>query len=94
MCATTYLAAIRFYQLRLHIVKQKTAEMDRPSAHISSAVNLTSQFNELLVKHSAPPVVNKVSLDDIDSFLKEAYRIVRLLGQLYILFEESILTLL
>lgn len=68
--------------------------MDRSSVHVSSAVNITSQFNELLVKHSAPPVVNKVSLDDIDSFLKEAYRIVRLLGQLHMLFEEPILTLL
>ncbi|KAL7922323.1 hypothetical protein ACQKWADRAFT_320863 [Trichoderma austrokoningii] len=42
---------------------------------ISAAVNITAQFNELLQQHSAPPVVNKVSLDDIDSFLQEAYRI-------------------
>ncbi|KAM0261690.1 hypothetical protein ACHAQJ_002142 [Trichoderma viride] len=40
-----------------------------------AAVNITVQFNELLQQHRAPPVVNKVSLDDIDSFLKEAYRI-------------------
>lgn len=50
--------------------------MDGSTLQVSAAVNITAQFNELLQQHSAPPVVNKVSLDDIDSFLKEAYRIV------------------
>lgn len=54
----------------------KTIEMDGSTVQVSAAVNITAQFNELLQQHSAPPVVNKVSLDDIDSFLKEAYRIV------------------
>lgn len=57
-------------------IKEKTVEMDGSTAQVSAAVNITAQFNELLQQHSAPPVVNKVSLDDIDSFLKEAYRIV------------------
>lgn len=50
--------------------------MDGSTVQVSTAVNITAQFNELLQQHSAPPVVHKVSLDDIDSFLKEAYRIV------------------
>jgi hypothetical protein len=50
--------------------------MDSSSFQMPAAVNITVQFNELLQQHRAPPVVNKVSLDDIDSFLKEAYRIV------------------
>ncbi|KAK0764175.1 hypothetical protein N5P37_003570 [Trichoderma harzianum] len=49
--------------------------MDGSSLRISTAVDITAQFNELLQQHQAPPVVKKVSLDDIDSFLKEAYRI-------------------
>ncbi|PNP52006.1 hypothetical protein THARTR1_07215 [Trichoderma harzianum] len=50
--------------------------MDGPSLQIpTAAVDITAQFNELLQQHQAPPVVNKVSLDDIDGFLKEAYRI-------------------
>ncbi|QYS93604.1 t-SNARE Ufe1, ER membrane fusion and vesicular traffic [Trichoderma simmonsii] len=49
--------------------------MDGSSLQISTAVDITAQFNELLQQHRAPPVVKKVSLDDIDSFLKEAYRI-------------------
>ncbi|OPB38335.1 t-SNARE Ufe1, ER membrane fusion and vesicular traffic [Trichoderma guizhouense] len=49
--------------------------MDGSSLQISTAVDITAQFNELLQQHKAPPVVKKVSLDDIDSFLKEAYRI-------------------
>lgn len=66
--------------------------MDNSSIQLSAAVDITAQFNELLQQHSAPPVVNKVSLDDIDSFLKEAYRIVSL-GQPGMLF-EPILTIL
>lgn len=50
--------------------------MDSASLQTSAAVDITAQFNELLQKHHAPPVVNKVSLEEIDSFLKEAYRIV------------------
>lgn len=54
--------------------------MDGSSLQISTAVDITAQFNELLQQHHAPPVVKKVSLDDIDSFLKEAYRIVSLVN--------------
>lgn len=50
--------------------------MDGSSFAIPADVNITEQFNELLRQHHAPPVVKKVSLEDIDSFLKEAYRIV------------------
>ncbi|KAL7796634.1 hypothetical protein V8C37DRAFT_372446 [Trichoderma ceciliae] len=49
--------------------------MDSSGFQISTAVDITVQFNELLQQLRAPPVVKKVSLDDIDSFLKEAYRI-------------------
>ncbi|TFB03508.1 Syntaxin UFE1 [Trichoderma ghanense] len=49
--------------------------MDGSSFAIPADVNITEQFNELLRQHHAPPVVKKVSLEDIDSFLKEAYRI-------------------
>ncbi|EEY22245.1 conserved hypothetical protein [Verticillium alfalfae VaMs.102] len=38
--------------------------------------DLTPVFNELLAKHSAPSTRKKFSLEDIDGFLKEAYRIV------------------
>ncbi|KAK5998551.1 Syntaxin-18-like protein [Cladobotryum mycophilum] len=41
----------------------------------SYTVDITSQFNELLRRHNAPPTAQKVSLDTIDGFLKEAYRI-------------------
>ena len=51
-------------------------EMDGSSFAIPADVNITEQFNELLRQHRAPPVVKKVSLEDIDSFLQEAYRIV------------------
>ncbi|CRK35059.1 hypothetical protein BN1708_016394, partial [Verticillium longisporum] len=37
--------------------------------------DLTPAFNELLAKHSAPSTRKKFSLEDIDGFLKEAYRI-------------------
>ncbi|KAL9942696.1 hypothetical protein ACHAQF_008437 [Verticillium nonalfalfae] len=37
--------------------------------------DLTPVFNELLAKHSAPSTRKKFSLEDIDGFLKEAYRI-------------------
>ncbi|KAM0277041.1 hypothetical protein ACHAQH_006110 [Verticillium albo-atrum] len=37
--------------------------------------DLTPAFNELLAKHSAPSARKKFSLEDIDGFLKEAYRI-------------------
>ncbi|PTB80395.1 t-SNARE protein [Trichoderma longibrachiatum ATCC 18648] len=49
--------------------------MDGSSFAIPADVNITEQFNELLRQHHAPPVVKKVSLEDIDSFLQEAYRI-------------------
>ncbi|KAL6881114.1 t-SNARE protein [Trichoderma novae-zelandiae] len=49
--------------------------MDGSSFSIPAAVDITEQFNELLQQHRAPPAVKKVSLEDIDSFLKEAYRI-------------------
>ncbi|KOS18249.1 Syntaxin ufe1 [Escovopsis weberi] len=38
-------------------------------------VDITEQFNDLLRKHNAPPTAQQVSLDAIDGFLKEAYRI-------------------
>ncbi|KAM0326797.1 hypothetical protein ACHAQA_006672 [Verticillium albo-atrum] len=37
--------------------------------------DITPVFNELLAKHKAPSTRNKFSLEDIDGFLKEAYRI-------------------
>ncbi|RFU74531.1 syntaxin ufe1 [Trichoderma arundinaceum] len=49
--------------------------MDSSSFQLPAAIDITAQFNELLQQHRAPPVVKKVSLDDIDSFLQEAYRI-------------------
>ncbi|KAJ0338292.1 hypothetical protein COL154_012780 [Colletotrichum chrysophilum] len=40
-------------------------------------MDITPLFNELLRKHNAPPVTEKkLSLEAIDGFLKEAYRIV------------------
>lgn len=39
--------------------------------------DLTPVFNEALARHNAPPIVSvPYSLDDIEEFLKEAYRIV------------------
>ncbi|KAH6607508.1 syntaxin ufe1 [Trichoderma cornu-damae] len=49
--------------------------MDGSSLQLSAAADITAQLNELLHQQHAPPVVKKVSLEDIDSFLKEAYRI-------------------
>lgn len=40
--------------------------------------DLTPLLNELLKSHDAKPTANPaLSLDNIDQFLKEAYRIVR-----------------
>ncbi|KAH7328288.1 syntaxin [Stachybotrys elegans] len=42
---------------------------------IAPNANLTAVFSELLQKRNAPPTRGKVTLDAIDGFLKEAYRI-------------------
>lgn len=47
------------------------------AAQLGPSVNLTPQFNELLRKQNVAPCSAKLSLDAIDGFLKEAYRIVR-----------------
>lgn len=39
--------------------------------------DLTPAFNLLLKKHEAPAAKSTFSLDQVDEFLKEAYRIVR-----------------
>lgn len=39
-------------------------------------MNLTVTFNELLRERNAPETRKRVTLDTIDGFLKEAYRIV------------------
>lgn len=49
-------------------------------AFVPPKADITSQFNELLRQKNAAPVAAKASLDAIDGFLKEAYRIVRLIG--------------
>lgn len=38
--------------------------------------DLTTEFNELLRKRGASPTAAKASIENVDSFLKEAYRIV------------------
>ncbi len=43
-------------------------------------LNLTPTFNELLKKNEGAPTRKGYSLEEIDEFLKEAYRIV---GPLY-----------
>jgi hypothetical protein len=48
------------------------------STAIATAADLTSSFNELLRERNAPPTRQAVTLDAIDGFLKEAYRIVGL----------------
>ncbi len=40
--------------------------------------DLTAEFNELLRKRNAAPATARVDIEKADSFLKEAYRIVRL----------------
>jgi syntaxin 18 len=39
-------------------------------------MNVTVTFNELLRERNAPETRKRVTLDAIDGFLKEAYRIV------------------
>jgi hypothetical protein len=39
--------------------------------------NLTPTFNELLEQRDAPPAQRSFNVDNINNFLKEAYRIVR-----------------
>ena len=39
-------------------------------------MDLTSTFNDLLRKCDAPPAGRKFSFDELEGFLKEAYRIV------------------
>jgi len=41
-------------------------------------LDLTPEFNALLKGHEARPTSGSYSPDQIDEFLKEAYRIVRL----------------
>lgn len=41
--------------------------------------DLTGEFNELLRKRNAAPATARADIEKADSFLKEAYRIVRLL---------------
>lgn len=48
------------------------------SSSSTASVDLTSQFNELLRQKNAPPCKGKLSLDAVEGFLKEAYRIVRI----------------
>lgn len=43
----------------------------------SAAMDLTPTFNDLLQKRDAPPTRGKFSFDELEDFLKEAYRIVR-----------------
>lgn len=45
-------------------------------------MNITVTFNELLRERNAPETKKRVSLDAIDGFLKEAYRIVSALHPL------------
>jgi hypothetical protein len=40
-------------------------------------MDITPAFNELLRARHAPEARKKYTLEDIDEFLKEAYRIVR-----------------
>lgn len=42
----------------------------------TASANLTPQFNDLLRKHKAPPCRENLSIDAVEGFLKEAYRIV------------------
>jgi hypothetical protein len=51
--------------------------MSLTSSTLSSAVEVTSEFNKLLQQRNASPVSGKVSLEAIEGFVKEAYRIVR-----------------
>lgn len=44
----------------------------------AQSANLTPEFNELLKQRSAAPTRERVTLETIEGFLKEAYRIVRL----------------
>lgn len=39
-------------------------------------MDITASFNELLQQRDAPTTKSQVTLDVIDGFLKEAYRIV------------------
>lgn len=41
-------------------------------------MDLIPTFNDLLQKRDAPPASGKFSPDELEDFLKEAYRIVRL----------------
>ncbi|KAK3943258.1 hypothetical protein QBC46DRAFT_44008 [Diplogelasinospora grovesii] len=45
--------------------------------------DLTSAFNALLKAHEAPPTRKRFSVDEIDEFLKEAYRISALIARLH-----------
>ena len=45
-------------------------------ALIISSADVTAEFNRLLKQHGAPQAAGKVSLETIEGFLKEAYRIV------------------
>lgn len=51
--------------------------------------DLTPSFNLLLKKHEAPAAKASFNLDQIDEFLKEAYRIVRPFKKPPSLFPES-----
>jgi len=50
--------------------------MTGSTMRISTALDLSSDFNELLKKNEAPPIQGGHGLNQIDEFLKEAYRIV------------------
>lgn len=43
-------------------------------------MDITPAFNELLQSHNVPEARKTVTIEDIDAFLKEAYRIVGLIS--------------
>jgi hypothetical protein len=47
-----------------------------PRQQPDTMINITSSFNELLKQREAPPVKETFSVEELDEFLKEAYRIV------------------
>lgn len=53
--------------------------MNIAQSTIAPSADLTPLFNELLQQQNAAPTARAVSLDAIEGFLKEAYRIVSLL---------------
>ena len=56
-----------------YCVKFSSSYLPRPVT-----MDLTPTFNDLLQKRDAPPARGKFSFDELEDFLKEAYRIVRL----------------